>query len=177
MTDRQDQAYREYVSERLPTFRRLAYLLCQDWHRADDLVQTTMVKLYLHWERVAAATDRDAYARTVLVRVFLSERRTGWARKVVLVDAAPEPVGVSEPDQADVLAVRSALAGLPPRQRAVIVLRYYSDLSVDQTAEALSCTAGTVKSQTAKALAALRRALPVDDAPDAPATIRRGAGR
>ncbi|GAA0225083.1 SigE family RNA polymerase sigma factor [Cryptosporangium japonicum] len=163
MTDQADQAYREYVTDRQPMLRRLAYLLCQNWHSADDLVQNTLVKLYLRWERVAAATDRDAYARTVLVRVFLSERRSGWARRVVLVDAGQDATGVSDPDPAAAVAVRTALAALPPRQRAVIVLRFYSDLSVDQTAEALNCSAGTVKSQTSRALAALRRALPDDE--------------
>ncbi|WP_425430919.1 SigE family RNA polymerase sigma factor [Cryptosporangium aurantiacum] len=153
--------------------RRLAHLLCHDWHRADDLVQATLVRLYLHWARVAAATDRDAYVRRVLVRVFLSERRTGWARRVVLVDVAPDSPTTTDADPAAAVAVRTALAGLPPRQRAVLVLRFYADLSVDQTAEALRCSSGTVKSQTAKALASLRRALPDDE----PATIRRGAGR
>ncbi|EXG81802.1 SigE family RNA polymerase sigma factor [Cryptosporangium arvum] len=173
MTDQPDQAYREYVTDRQHMFRRLAYLLCQDWHSADDLVQNTMVKLYLRWERVAAATDRDAYARTVLVRVFLSERRTSWARRVVLVDAGQDTTAVSDPDPAAAVAVRAALAALPPRQRAVIVLRFYSDLSVDQTADALNCSAGTVKSQTSRALAALRRALPDEE----PAQHHRGVPR
>ncbi|GAA3398060.1 SigE family RNA polymerase sigma factor [Cryptosporangium minutisporangium] len=173
MTDQPDQAYREYAADRLPTLRRLAYLLCQDWHRADDLVQGALVKMYLRWERVVAATDRDAYVRAMLVRVYLSERRTGWSRRVVLVDAAPDDAAVADPDPASAMAVRSALADLPPRQRAVLVLRYYSDLSVDQTADALGCSAGTVKSQTAKAMASLRRALP----DEAPSPTRRGAGR
>jgi RNA polymerase sigma-70 factor (sigma-E family) len=154
-------------------FRRLAYLLCQDWHRADDLVQNALVRIYLRWERIATATDRDAYARTVLVRIFLSERRTGWARRVVLVDAAPDANATVDPDPASAVAVRTALAGLPPRQRAVLVLRYYYDLSVDQTAEALDCSAGTVKSQTSRALAALRRALPEEE----PTSLGQAPGR
>lgn len=183
MTDQPDQAYRDYVADRLPMLRRLAYLLCQDWHRADDLVQSALVRVYLRWERVAAATDRDAYSRTVLVRVFLSERRTGWARRVVLVDAPPDATATVDPDTASAVTVRTALAGLPPRQRAVLVLRYYYDLSVDHTADALGCSAGTVKSQTSRALAALRRTLP-DEEPTLPhqklkyqAPGRRGGGR
>ncbi|TQS44028.1 SigE family RNA polymerase sigma factor [Cryptosporangium phraense] len=173
MTDEPDQAYRAYIAERLPMLRRLAHLLSQDWHRADDLVQSTMVRLYLRWERVAAATDRDAYARAVLVRVFLSERRTGWARRVVLVDSAVDTTATVDPDAASAVAVRTALAALPARQRAVLVLRYYSDLSVEQTADALGCSAGTVKSHTSRALAALRRALPDDE----PASVRPGGER
>jgi DNA-directed RNA polymerase specialized sigma24 family protein len=109
----------------------------------------------------------------VLVRVFLSERRTSWARRVVLVDAGQDTTAVSDPDPAAAVAVRAALAALPPRQRAVIVLRFYSDLSVDQTADALNCSAGTVKSQTSRALAALRRALPDEE----PAQHHRGVPR
>ena len=160
MSDQPDEAYREYVHERLAALQRLAYLLCRDRHRADDLVQDALVKLYLKWDRARAASDPHAYARTTLVRTFLSERRTNWARRVVLVDRLPDEAASAAPDAAAALAVRSALAGLPPRQRAVIALRFYSDLSVEETGQTLGCSAGTVKSQTAKGLAALRRALP-----------------
>jgi RNA polymerase sigma-70 factor (sigma-E family) len=173
VTNQPDQAYREYVEDRLPMLRRLAFLLSQDWHRADDLVQSALVRIYLRWDRVTAATDRDAYARTVLVRVFLSERRTGWARRVVLVDVAPEAMATTDPDAAAAVTVRAELARLPPRQRAVLVLRYYADFSVAQTADALGCSAGTVKSQTSRALASLRRALPDEE----PTPVRRGGGR
>jgi RNA polymerase sigma factor (sigma-70 family) len=100
----------------------------------------------------------DAYARAIVVREFLSERRTGWARLVSLGAALPDrPSAVADHDAA--LDVRSALATLPPGQRATLVLRFYCDLNVDQAAHALGCSAGTVKSQTAKGLDALRRAL------------------
>ncbi|MFI5956337.1 SigE family RNA polymerase sigma factor [Cryptosporangium sp. NPDC051539] len=160
MVDPREQAYREFAQERLPSLRRLAYVLSQDWHRADDLVQGALVQIYVHWDKVSAATDRAAYARTTLVRVFLNERRTSWARRVVLVDEPPDVAARPEPDSSESLTLRSALAGLPPRQRAVLVLRFWSDLSVEQTASALSCSPGTVKSQTSKALASLRRVLP-----------------
>ncbi|GAA3388388.1 SigE family RNA polymerase sigma factor [Cryptosporangium minutisporangium] len=160
MLDPWEQAYLEFAGERLPVLRRLAYVLCQDWHRADDLVQGALVQLYVHWETVSAATDRAAYARTVLMRVFLNEKRTFWGKRVVLVDDVPDREVTREPDTAASVTLRAALAGLPARQRAVLVLRFLSDLSVEQTAEALECSTGTVKSQTSKALAALRRALP-----------------
>jgi RNA polymerase sigma-70 factor (sigma-E family) len=165
VSDPPQDAYRDYVQERLPHLRRLAYLLCQDWHLADDLLQDALVRLYLRWDIASRATDVNAYARTTLIRVFLSERRSHWSRRVVLVDTLPDHPAAAAPDTASKLAVRSALAGLAPRQRAVIVLRFYSDLSVDQTAEALGCSAGTVKSQTSKGLAALRRAFPETETP------------
>ena len=164
MADTEDEEYHQYVRSALPTLRRLAYVLCQDGHRADDLVQGTLVKLYLSWSKARLAENLAAYVRTILVRTFLSERRAGWARRVVLVDRVPENVSVPGPDPAATLALRAALATLPPKQRAALVLRYYNDLSVDETAEALGVPANTVKSHTARGIAALRRALP-DDAP------------
>ncbi|HEU5032641.1 MAG TPA: SigE family RNA polymerase sigma factor [Spirillospora sp.] len=153
-----DEEFTAYVTARTPWLRRVAYLLCQDWHRADDLVQTAITRLYLHWRRASAAGNLDGYARTVLVRVFLAEQRGGWRRRVRLVAEAPDgPGGTADLDGA--LDLRDALAALPPRQRAAVVLRFYCDLSVEQTADVLGCTAGTVKSQTARGLDALRRTL------------------
>jgi RNA polymerase sigma-70 factor (sigma-E family) len=153
-----DEAYLEYVDRVLPSLRRVAYLLCQDWHRADDLVQGALERVYLHWGKAAKAREPIAYARTVLVRVFLTEQRTAWARRVVLLDHPPEATA-TQPDVADRLALEAALRDLPPRQRAALVLRYYCDLSVEQTAETLHCSPGTVKSQAARGLAKLREAL------------------
>jgi len=155
---RRDEDFTGYVQARLAWLRRVAYLLCQDWQRADDLVQTAITSLYVHWRRARAMESVDGYARTILVRAFLSERRGGWARRVTLTGALPDTPDQA-PDADDVLDVRSALAGLPPRQRATLVLRFYCDLNVDQAARVLGCSTGTVKSQTAKALASLRRAL------------------
>ncbi|GAA3383554.1 SigE family RNA polymerase sigma factor [Cryptosporangium minutisporangium] len=154
-----DEAYLAYVEQALPGLRRVAYLLCQDWHRADDLVQATLERVYLHWRRAAQARQPAAYARTMLVRVFLTEQRTAWARRVVLLDRPPDSAAAAEPDLANRLALEAALRELPPRQRAVVVLRFYCDLSVEQTAETLHCAQGTVKSQAAKGLAKLREAL------------------
>ncbi|MWA06815.1 SigE family RNA polymerase sigma factor [Actinomadura sp. LD22] len=153
-----DDEFTAYVTARTPWLRRVAYLLCQDWHRADDLVQTAITRLYLHWRRASAADNIDGYARTVLIRVFLAEQRGGWRRRVRLVPALPD--GPDGPlDLAGDLDLREALAGLPPRQRAAVVLRFYCDLSVEQTADVLNCSTGTVKSQTARGLDALRRGL------------------
>jgi RNA polymerase sigma-70 factor (sigma-E family) len=153
-----DSEFTEYVQARLPWLRRVAYLLCQDWQSADDLVQTAITRLYTNWGKARDAASIDAYARTVLVRVFIAERRSAWSRRVSLFAARPdEPAPFHDHDVR--MDVRAALASLPPRQRATLVLRFYCDLPVEQTAQELGCTPGTVKSQTAKGLAALRGAL------------------
>jgi RNA polymerase sigma-70 factor (sigma-E family) len=153
-----DAEYTEYVQSHLPWLRRVAYLLCQDWPSADDLVQSAITRLYLHWGTARNAASIDAYSRTVLVRIFISERRSAWYRRVLLVAAHHDAPGRYVDHDAH-MDVRDALAALPPRQRATLVLRFFCDLSVDETARELGCTAGTVKSQTAKGLEALRRAL------------------
>ncbi len=153
-----DEEFTEYVAARLTALRRVAYLLCWDWDRADDLVQGAITKMYVHWGRVRAVDHADSYAKAILVREFLSERRSGWARRVVVGAEVPDAPAVAS-DHDSALDVRSALAGLPPGQRATLVLRFYCDLNVDQSARILGCSAGTVKSQTAKGLDSLRRAL------------------
>jgi RNA polymerase sigma-70 factor (sigma-E family) len=155
---RRDEDFTAYVRARLAWLRRLAYLLCQDWQQADDLVQNAITTLYVHWRRARTMQSTDGYVRAILVRAFLSERRGGWARRVTLTGQLPDAPGPA-PDADDALDVRGALACLPPRQRATLVLRFYCDLNVDQSARVLGCSAGTVKSQTAKALAGLRRSL------------------
>ncbi|GAA3132953.1 SigE family RNA polymerase sigma factor [Planomonospora alba] len=157
-----DEEYTAYVSGRLPWLRRIAYPLCQDWHRADDLVQTAITRLYVKWRRARAADDLDAYVRTMLVRVFLAEQRGGWFSRVRPTSAiSHRPIEDGDRDAA--MDVNRALAAVPPRQRATLVLRFHCDLSVEQTAHALGCSTGTVKSQTARGLAALRSML---DAPE-----------
>jgi RNA polymerase sigma-70 factor (sigma-E family) len=163
---RRDEDFTVYVQARLAWLRRVGYLLCQDWQQADDLVQTAITNLYVHWRRARAMENIDGYTRTILLRAFLNERRGGWARRVTLASHLPDAPG-AVPDADDALDVREAMAGLPPRQRATLVLRFYCDLNVDQSARVLGCSAGTVKSQTAKALAGLRRALePGGSVPD-----------
>ncbi|HTZ93587.1 MAG TPA: SigE family RNA polymerase sigma factor [Streptosporangiaceae bacterium] len=157
MTSRHDQEFADYIAVRLEALRRLAFLLCQDWHRADDLAQAAAIKAYTHWARAERADNTDAYVNAILVREFLHERRTGWARRVRLTE--PPEIMTSAADQDGSLDLRAAVAALPPRQRSVLVLRFYCDLTVYQTADALGCTTGTVKSQTAKALDSLRRAM------------------
>jgi RNA polymerase sigma-70 factor (sigma-E family) len=156
MSSQRDAEFTDFMSARMPALRRLARLLCQDWSLADDLLQAAMTKAYLHWGRAAAADSTDAYVRGILVREFVQERRSGWARRVTLAERPLEAI-VLPSDHDGALDLRAAVAALPARQRAVLVLRYFCDLNVDQAAHALGCTPGTVKSQTAKALETLRR--------------------
>jgi RNA polymerase sigma factor (sigma-70 family) len=131
-------------------------MLSGDSHRADDLVQEAITKLYLGWPKREAARDLDQYARAILVREFINERRRAWSR-VQLWAHAPEPGGSRTVDSEDRLVLRAALDRLPRKQRAVLVLRFLCDLPVDEVAVLMNCSAGTVKSQTSHGLAALRR--------------------
>jgi RNA polymerase sigma-70 factor (sigma-E family) len=158
VSERQDAGYVEYVESRLGWLRRVAYLLCQDWHSADDLVQVTVTRLFTHWPRARRMDNVDGYVRTILLRAFLGERRSIWRKRVLLAASPPEAAALVA-DRDAVLDVRQALATVPPRQRATLVLRFYCDLDVEQAAAALGCSPGTVKSQTAKGLAAMRRVL------------------
>ncbi|MDG6110157.1 SigE family RNA polymerase sigma factor [Dactylosporangium aurantiacum] len=152
-----DQAYREYVAGNLDRLRKTAYLLCGDWHLADDLTSTVLVKLLRHWKRATVMEHRDAYVRRMLMSAWLDERRRPWRRESSTDRLPDRAVAVTDADQR--LDVRSLLAGLPPRRRAVLVLRYFCDLSVEETAQALGCSEGTVKSQAARALESLRAGL------------------
>ncbi|WP_433231990.1 SigE family RNA polymerase sigma factor [Micromonospora sp. CA-248260] len=170
MQPTQRQEYVDFVTAVTPKLRRTAYLLTGgDVHRADDVVQQTLTRLYVKWGRARSADDIGAYVHRMLVNAFRQERRSRWFG-VQLFDRAPEPASVGVPPTdavVDTVAVRAALAGVPPGQRMVLVLRFYTDLSVEQTAEVLGCSAGNVKSQTARGLAALRRQLPLTDRTEA----------
>jgi len=153
-----EREYVEYVSARLPRLHRAAYLLCGDAHRADDIVQATVTALYRHWGRASAADNIDAYVHRMLTRQYLDEKRLAWSR--VLLDrftpdrATPEGLAYEEQD-----TVHTALRQLPRGQRAVLVLRFLCDQSIEDTAAALRCSAGNVKAQTARGLEAMRQLL------------------
>jgi RNA polymerase sigma-70 factor (sigma-E family) len=158
VTQHRDEDFAGYIPARLPSLRRLAFLLCHDWHRADDLAQSAVIKVYLHWQKAASADNTDRYVNTILVREFLRDRGSSWARRVSPIGSPPE-MAATPLDQKGLLDLKNAVAALPPRQRAALVLRFYCDLSAGDSAQILGCTPGTVKSQTSKALQALRRTL------------------
>jgi RNA polymerase sigma-70 factor (sigma-E family) len=150
-------SYTAFVQSRQAALMRTAYLLTGDRHRAEDLLQGALVKLALHWAKVRDG-EPEGFVRTVLYRDAVSwwRRRRRERLGPVPETAARDDVGEDVPRR---LAVESALAVLSPRQRAVVVLRFYEDLGVEQTAAALGVTAGTVKSQTHDALQRLRAEL------------------
>ena len=154
-----DSSFTHYAESALPRLRPIAYLLCRDWHRADDLVQTSAVKLYVHWDRAAQIGNLDSYLRTILVNTYIEEQRTTWWKRISLHHEQGADPAEPEQDLAERLDLRKALAAVPARQRATLVLRYYCELSVEETAQTLGCSAGTVKSQTSRGLANLRRAM------------------
>jgi len=154
MSDR-DAAFAEYFAARSGAMRGTAFLLCGDWHRAEDLVQTAFTKLYTHWNRVARHEALDPYVRQVLIRTYIDDGRRGWWRRERPQETPLDRAGpaVSADDR---LMLMRALAEVPPRQRAVLVLRYWEDMSVEAAAAVLSCSPGTVKSQAARGLETLR---------------------
>jgi RNA polymerase sigma-70 factor (sigma-E family) len=153
-----DAEFTEYVTAKALWLRKVAFLLCGDWHSADDLVQAAITKLYTNWHRASRAHNIDGYARTTLVNTFLADQRSSWTRWVVLHDVHDNPA-VQQGDIDAALDLRVALASLPPRQRATVVLRYFCDLSVDEVAQTMGCSPGNVKSQTARGIDTLRRLL------------------
>jgi RNA polymerase sigma-70 factor (sigma-E family) len=153
-----DDRYTRYVRGRMAYWRRTAYLMCGDWDRGDDVVQRVLTELYRKWPRVHRQDNPDALVRTMLMRRLLDERRSRWSRVRLSADL-PEAPAPATPDVGERMAMVAALRRVAPRQRAVLVLRFFEDLTVEETADALNCSAGTVKSQTAKGLATLRRLL------------------
>lgn len=153
-----DEEFAEYFDARVVSMRRTAYLLCGDWHRAEDLVQTALTKIYVAWPRINRGGTVDAYARQVLVRSAIDESRRGFRKRETALPEVPEH-GTPAHDVGETVDLRNALAALPPGQRAAVVLRYWEDQSVEATAQLLGCSTGTVKSQTARGLAALRKLL------------------
>ncbi|GGP83576.1 SigE family RNA polymerase sigma factor [Streptosporangium pseudovulgare] len=152
MRDRAD--FERYVEQRSARLLQAAYLLCRDWGTAEDLLQTALAKAWLAWRRVG--DDPDPYVYRILTNTHASWWRRRWRGEVptgTLPDTAGEDrtgeVGTRE-------AVRQALAALPDRQRAVVVLRYFADLPDPRIAEILGCSAATVRSQASRALAKLR---------------------
>jgi len=138
-----------------------AYRLCGNWHDADDLVQTLLIKLYLVWGKLHQADRLSAYSRLALQRTYISEhRRARWGREISRSELPELPASVNHAHSAeDRLTLLYALRSLAPRQRAVVLLRYWYDHSIDETARILGCSPGTVSSQTFHALRTLRLAL------------------
>jgi RNA polymerase sigma-70 factor (sigma-E family) len=151
------EGFAEFVAARSPSLLRTAWLLTGDAGRAEDLLQTVLARLWWRWSRVGSGDDPEAYVRRMLYTTYLNWWHRRW-RGEVPADWLPETAERTDlaGDSAARDAVRRALARLSARQRAVVVLRFVEDRSVAETAALLGCTAGTVKTQTSRALGALR---------------------
>jgi RNA polymerase sigma-70 factor (sigma-E family) len=153
---RTEEEYQAFVGSRAATLHRTAYLLCGDWHLADDLVQETFVQTFRHWRRVQRADNTNAYVNRMLINEFKRHwRRYGGLPVRADIDrreAAVPDVSDEVVNRADLLR---ALLTLPARQRATVVLRYLEGMSERETAAVMRCSEGTVKSQTSRALDAL----------------------
>jgi RNA polymerase sigma-70 factor (sigma-E family) len=155
-----DAEFAEWMAARQQRLLRTAYLLTGDVHGAEDLVQTALAKVYLAWDRVSAAESIDAYARKILVNEHTSMWRRLWRQRETVSDTSSYdvPVGAQEYDGVTA-ALWETVRALPERQRAVVVLRYYEQLSEKEAAAALGVSVGTIKSQSSRALDTLRSQL------------------
>ncbi|MFC6286274.1 SigE family RNA polymerase sigma factor [Nocardioides sp. GCM10027113] len=155
---RDEESFTQFAAASHDRLRRTAYLMCGDWDRAADHVQEGLVRVYVAWPRLSRQGAELAYARKAVVSAFLDSRRRRSSTEVP-VSEHPEGAGAHEDPThhlADRDALMRALAQLPERQRACVVLRFFDDLDVHQTAVAMGCSEGTVKSTTSRALAGLR---------------------
>jgi RNA polymerase sigma-70 factor (sigma-E family) len=149
--------FADYVSARWAKLFRTAFLLTGRREAAEDLVQDALVTAYGRWERIRSMEAPDAYIRKIVLNAYLSQRRTRLRRERRHLALVSPPLPASEP--AVGIDLWRGVHALPPRQRAVVVLRYYEDLTEAETAAVLGCSIGTVKSQCHRAVAALRTAL------------------
>ena len=157
--EQQEAEFRSFAVAQRESLRRYAYLLCGDWYEADDIVQKALTKMFAAWKRVEPG-GAPAYVRKIVTNVYISHRRLSWVRR----ERASAELPVQRLDRPqEVVDVRleliAALDRLPKRQRATLVLRYWEQLSVDETATAMNCSTGTVKSQSAKGLHKLKELL------------------
>jgi len=153
-----DKDFAEFVAARWTALYRLAYLLTASPTVAEDLLQTSLEKAYVRWPRIVGMEYAEAYVRRMIANTYLSGRRRAWVREEPC-DRMPETTSSSEGALLDRALLWPLVCALPARQRAVIVLRYYEDMSEAEIASTLGCAPGTVKSQSSAAMKALRRAL------------------
>jgi len=141
-----------------PALRRTAYLMCGDWERAADITQEALIRVYVAWPRLEQDHGLRTYARRAVMSVAIEQARKRSSGEVPAAHVADRRVEDPAGQVVDRLFLMTALAELPARQRACVVLRFYEDLSVETVAQTLGCRTGTVKSQTARGLDALRAA-------------------
>jgi RNA polymerase sigma-70 factor (sigma-E family) len=165
---RRDEAdFVDFAQGSVAQLQRTAFLMCGDWHRAEDAAQDALVRVYTAWPRLKHRGGLRSYAHKALVSVVLDQAKRPWRREHAAGELPDEGVASDAARTVDDRRlVVEALAGLPPRQRACVVLRHYVDLSLEETAQALGIGVGAVKSQTSRGLASLRDAMRLSDQHD-----------
>lgn len=159
-TSRDPGTFEEFVAATAPRMQRAAYLLCGDHHLAEDLTQATYAKVFAHWRTVSRADNPVAYTRTVLTRTFLSQRRRRSSGETPVEQLGDSRSSMPSPDSDTRLDLLAALAELSPADRTVVVLRYWEDLSVAETARLLDLTESACRARSKRALDRLRRHFP-----------------
>lgn len=156
-----EEEYVAFVAARQRHLRHIAYAICGDWHRSEDLLQTALTKLYLAWPRLHRDGREEAYVRTILVRANIDEHRRPWRRERPTT-APPDSASAAPPAYEETSALLDALRLLPDMQRRTVLLRHWLGLSVAETAHELRISQGTVKSHSHRGLEALRGVLAED---------------
>lgn len=152
------ETFRDWAQASRGGLRQTAFLLSGDWYLADDLVQETLIRLYEAWPRISGTGTLRNYSRRVVINLYLDHRRRP-ARREHLTDVIPDQTQSDGPGLVHRDQLLIAMRQVPPGQRSVIVLRFWEDLSIEQTAQILDTSTGNVKSQTSRGLATLRAAL------------------
>jgi len=153
-----DDEFAAFVAARQTHLRRIAYAVCGDWHRADDLLQTALVRLYVAWPRLHRDGREEAYIRQIIVRANIDEHRRPWRREQPGLDGH-DPAARAQLPVEDRSALFDALQALPVMQRKVVVLRHWLGLSVEETAHELGISTGTVKSHSSRGIEKLQAVL------------------
>jgi RNA polymerase sigma-70 factor (sigma-E family) len=157
-----DAEFTEFVAAATPRLRRTAYLMCRDWHLAQDLTQLTLARMYASWGRIWRTVDLEAYSRRVLMNAVFDQRKRRSSAEVVSADLPDRPDGSAEPSADLHVTLMRALATLPVRDQAIVVLRHWEDHSVERVAEIMDVSVSVVKTQSMRSLARLRALLGED---------------
>ncbi|XVV13666.1 SigE family RNA polymerase sigma factor [Actinoplanes sp. CA-131856] len=157
-----DEEFTAFVAAATPRLRRTAYLMCRDWHLAQDLTQLTLARMYASWGRIWRTVDLQAYSRRVLMNAVFDQRKRRSSAEVVSADLPDRPGHPDEPGPELHVTLMRALSTLPVRDRAIVVLRHWEDHSVETVAEILDVSVSVVKMRSMRALARLREQLGED---------------
>jgi RNA polymerase sigma-70 factor (sigma-E family) len=155
-----DDEFIAFAHAAAPRLRRTAFLMCRDWHLAQDLTQITLTRAYVSWKRVSGTANVEAYTRKILLRALLDHQRRRSSQEVSIAAVPESPADPNGQQGTDLrLTLLDALGSLPERDRAIVVLRYWEDLSVETVAEVLGISTAVVKTQSARSLTRLRALL------------------